>query len=343
MNRRSLVRALAFFALLPLLSNLPVRAASPDDELIAKAKAEGHLVTYVSATTEQVVALTKRFQDAYGIPVEYLRLSAQQLPVRLQTEQRGGRYAVDAVVDPLIQISGLKQTGQLAPYVPPEARDIRSGLDDKDGYYHPVFLKTEVLLYNPARVQAAGLKPPRDWSDLAAPAWRGQFGLAGDDIEWYAGMRRYFGKEKADALLRAISANQPRLVESHTLGITLVGSGEMLAMVAAYGPDALDFIRKGTPGAIVNPVPTILQLDVVAVMKTAPHPNAARLYERWWLSKETQQWFESTYHIPSPRKDLPNDPQLIGPRLKYSIAEPTSTAEYTDDVQSFRTIFNIPG
>jgi iron(III) transport system substrate-binding protein len=343
MTFRTFLRGVLLLAVLPLFTNLPVRAASADDELIAKAKAEGKLVTYVSATTEQVVELTKRFEAAYGIPVEYLRLSAQQLPVRLTTEQRGGRYAVDAVVDPLVQMSGLKAAGQFAQYVPPEARDLQAGIDDKDGYYHPVFLKTEVLLYNPARVQAAGLKPPRDWSDLAAPEWRGKFGLAGDDIEWYAGLRRYFGKERADALLRSISANQPRLIESHTLGITLVGSGELLAMAAAYGPDALDFIRKGTAGAIVNPVPTILQLNVVAVMKTAPHPNAARLYVRWWLSKETQQWFLTTYHIPSSRKDLPNDPQLLNSHLKYSVASPTSTAEYTEDVQSFRSIFNIPG
>jgi iron(III) transport system substrate-binding protein len=339
-----MLKRLTLAAALLVVATVPTRAADPGDELLAQARREGKVVVYMSMTAEQVNTVNQRFLDTYHLPIEFLRLSGEELPLRILTEQRGGRFAVDTILDPGLEVKELAREGMLARYVPPEARDVLSGSTDPDGYWVTAFIKTEVILYNRDRLRAAGIKPPAAWEDFARPEWRGKFGIAGDDVELYAALRAFYGKDRTEQLLRALAANQPHLLASHSLGLTLLNAGEVQGVVAAYGADALTLIRKGGLTAeIVNPVPTPLQLNAMAIMKTAPHPNAARLYERWFLSKETQQWLARSYLLVSARKDMKNDTTLIDPRARYTSAEWPGGVEFSEGLRAFRALFNIPG
>jgi len=84
-------------------------------------------------------------------------------------------------------------------------------------------------------------------------------------------------------LLRAYAANEPHLLASHSQGLTLIVAGEVLAVASAYGPDTLALKRKHGPIELVNPTPTVLELHVIAVTKTAAHRRslAAILAIRW--------------------------------------------------------------
>jgi iron(III) transport system substrate-binding protein len=293
-------------------------------------------------TETQLRAIADRFQTTYGIKVQMLRMESNALPSRVLTEQRGGRNAIDVVSDGGFQIDLLKRQGIFAVDRPPENKALLGGASDPDGFWSAVLINTETIAFNPARVKAAGIKPPRTWSDFAGPQWRGQFGLFTGSYEWYAAMRRAFGDKQSETMMRAYAANQPHMLGSKQVGISMIESGDLLAAPNLYGYDALNDKRKGAAIDFVNPDPTVIELYAAAVMKDAPHPNAARLMLRWWLSLATQEWQKAALGRLSPRKDVANDPELLNHNTHYLVSNPADGADYNDDVKAFNAIFDIP-
>lgn len=341
--KRSL-RALLLLGILCAARAFAADGPVNDDALIAKAKAEGSLVVYASTSTEQANAIAQRFTAQYGIPVQILRLNGDALAVRVITEARAGHGQADALSVAGIEGGQLAAQGFFAIYRAPESRDLLPGMADPAGYWATDFIASEIIAYNPERVHALGLRPPSSWEDFTRGEWRGQFGLPADSIGWYSALLHAYGNDRTERLVRAYAANEPHLLASHTQGLTLLTSGEVAAEASAYGPDTLALERKGQPVELVNPSPTVLELHVVAVMKSAPHPNAARLFVRWDLSRQTQAWAIEQLGRVSGRKDLAskNDPALFGPKLRTAIIAPADGVHYGDELRAFHAIFNIP-
>jgi iron(III) transport system substrate-binding protein len=326
-------------ALLPL-STTAATAPVNDPALIAAAKREGTATFYVAMEPKQLEAMMARFEATYGFKIQFLRLESDKLPPRVITEDRGGLHNVDAVACPGLQIDLLKRTGLLAPLKAPENRDLLAGTYDPEGYWSGVYLDMESIAYNPIRLKAAGLKPPKTWDDFAAKEWRGQFSLYATGFEWYAALKKFYGKAHTDALLRALAANQPRLVTGHTLAISLAVSGEVLATVNTFSYSALLSKDSGAPIELVNPNPTIIEPFDVAVMKTAPHPNAARLLARWLLSRDTQIWIRDQLHRAVARKDIKNDARMLDPKVRYVVSDPATITP--QDRTDFDALLNKP-
>jgi iron(III) transport system substrate-binding protein len=327
-----------------LLAVMLLGAGTVDDrQLIAAAKAEGVVQVYAVGPDEALAVKARRFEAAYGIKMSWLRLSAVSIPPRLAIEQRGGVSKADVVVGmSLLEAQQIKRAGIYAPYRPPESRELLPGTVDPDGMWAAHEIYTETICYNPVKVKAAGLKPPVSWDDFAAPAWRGQFALYAQSWEWYAAMGRFFGQERADNLMRSYAANAPRLQPSHQILVNLTASGEVLAAPNAFSITCLRAQATGLPVALVNPVPTVIELGTAGVLRAAPHPNAARLFERWLLSRETSQWAVDTLYETSPRKDVKNDPRILNPHVRYAISDMSDLDAVNAAIKAFNAIFNIP-
>lgn len=339
-----LVLALGFLIASCCLLAAANTAPIPDDStLIAAAKKDGTLTLYGALTAVQLRAIAQRFETAYGVTVQVLRIESTSIPSRILTEERAGRDDADVVSDSGFEIDLLKRQGVLAQYRPPEDRDLLAGTFDPSGYWSSTLINTETIVYNPVQVQAAGLRPPRSWDDLAQKAWRGHLGLFAGSYQWYGALRRAYGASRADDLMAKIAANQPRMFGSKQVGMGLIESGEILAAPNLYGYDALNEKRKGQPIDFVNPAPTIIEPYVAAILKQAPHPNAARLFVRWWLSHGTQQWQREELGRVSARRDVTNDPSLMNARVKYEVSNPAESPHYGEFVKAFNRIFDIPG
>jgi iron(III) transport system substrate-binding protein len=307
----------------------------------ARAKAEGTVVVYSSISVEQLNALTRRFQEQTGITAQTLRLESDQLPARVLLEQRGGHSEVDAVITPTLQIAQLRSAGLLARGDLPDRGAFLPHTFDPEGYWTSVLLNTDTIVYNPVKLRAANLPVPVSWEDLTRPAWRGQFALYAGSYEWYGAMRHALGDAAADRLMRALAANQPRLVASHQLASNLTAAGEYIAAVNAFAYDALRAQRAGQPLAFVNVAPTVAEINAIAIAQGAPHPAAARLFARWLLSRETQAWIVSALGRVSARKDVRNDAAIWNGRMRIAISEPDPVT-YAADVRSFKAIFGLP-
>jgi hypothetical protein len=74
----------------------PARAADPasaDAKLLEAAKKEGSLVIYSSINEEEGLPIWRKFEQATGIKVDYVRGSDAQLIARMMIESRAGRGA----------------------------------------------------------------------------------------------------------------------------------------------------------------------------------------------------------------------------------------------------------
>jgi iron(III) transport system substrate-binding protein len=311
--------------------------------LTAAAPPEGSLVLYSTISLEDTTKIVRRFEDRYGIRVRILRLESNQLPARLTIEQRAGRRDVDLAMAPTLQMYALKNGGILERMPVPEERDFIPAAVDPDGFFGGVLINTDTIVYNPERLAAAHLAVPRSWADLTRPQWRGQFALFAHSYEWYLAMKRSLGAEAATALMRGLAANAPHLVASHQLVINQTESGEYLAGANAFGYDALREQRAGRPIAFVNAPPTVAEVNAVGIVRGAPHRNAALLFERWALSRETQQFVVSVLGRSSGRKDVKGDPALWNGRMEIVISDPSNAGDYAEAAREFDRIFGVAG
>jgi iron(III) transport system substrate-binding protein len=319
--------------------------AGPVDDatLVAAAQRDGALQIYGAGPAALIAAKAKRFETTYGIKTAYVQMQGYAIPPRLATEQRAGHSEADVVIgESGLETEQIKRGGFFAQFRPPENRELLSGTFDRDGYWSASKVYTETICYNPAKVRAAGLKPPRTWEDLAAKEWRGAFALFNGSWEWYAALKRFYGADRANALMKAYAANEPRILTSHQLGIEMTGSGEVLAAANVYGYGCLIAKDKGAAIELVNPTPTVIEVGTVGVLKAGPHPNAARLFERWMLARDVQRWAVDELGETVTRRDVRNDPRVINPRIRYLVSDTSDLDALNADIKAFNAFFNIP-
>jgi iron(III) transport system substrate-binding protein len=260
--------------------------------------------------------MIKAFQKQYpGIKVDALRLSADKLPSRLVTEQRGGKYNADVITADSEPTYQLIQVGTLAPYRVPETPKLPKELQSlPDGYRNVVYVNTSAIAYNPQSLKTEHLTVPHSIEDLTRPEWKGKFSIDPKAINWYEGLITSMGHDKALDLVKKLGDNQPRLVESHTQSLTDVQSGDPVATVNAYGYKADSLARK-TPSrmAFSNPSPLPSAAVLAELAKKAPHPAAAKLFIDWIMSQQGQRQVVSISNHVSLSDTKHNDPQVWNP------------------------------
>jgi iron(III) transport system substrate-binding protein len=333
--------AATFLAAAALLTLRPLAAAPADGGLEDRARAEGTVVLYSAMSSQDTDALAQRFMARYPIALHVLRVESSQLPAKLAIAARGGQAEADVEIAPGFQTDQLKRNGFLEPYAVPEARDFTAGTVDPGAFWSAAYLNTDTIVVNTDRLKAAGLKLPASWADLARPEWRGKVAIFNGSYEWYATMRKALGAAYADRLMQALAANAPVMVATHQLALTMTAAGEYAAAMNVYGYDVARLQKLGQPIALVNAPPTIGEINAVAIVKSAPHPNAARLFERWLLSRDTQAFVVASLGRISGRKDVRSDPAIWNPKMRIVITNPADSVGYADDVKAFETVFGI--
>ena len=315
-------------------------------QLATAAKAEGSLNWYTTFSDKQLQPFIAAFNKTYpDIKVNALRLSADQIPARIGTEQKAGTYNADVVSGDSPQVAQLLQAGELQPYTPPDLPPLPAGLQLPDGYQTIVYTVTTVIAYNPAQVKAKGLTPPTSWQDLTKPEWKGHFSVDDGAVNWYESMVAKLGHDKALKLITDLGNNSPRLVSSHTQALTQVEAGEPIATAMAYGYLASADQKKASGSiAFVNTDPLPSSLNLIDVVKKAPHPNAAKLFVAWMVSQQGQQTVIDATNHTSTRTDVKNDPNVWDPSKWPPVwGEPNLPADtYNTYVKELKTAFHAP-
>ena len=317
-----------------------------DQDLAAAAAKDGSVTWYTTFADTDVQPIVAAFNKVYpNVKVNPLRLSADQIPARIITEQRGKAYNADVVSGDSPQVAQLLQAGALQPYTPKDSSPLPAGLQMPKGYEGIVYLVTTVIAFNPTVLSQKGLTAPKTWQDLTSPVWKGQFSIDPAAVNWYDSLVKDMGHDKALALLTALGANKPVFVSSHTQALTQVAAGEPPVAATGYGYKASS-MKKKTPAQIdfVNPIPLPSSLTLIDVVKNSPHPAAARLFEDWMVSKDGQDAVATITNHTSIRSDVKNDPAVWDEtKWRASWGDPNlPSADYNNELAEMKSALQAP-
>jgi iron(III) transport system substrate-binding protein len=322
--------------MLRLLAALTIATISP--QIMTAAKQEGTVVWYTSVDTQALNAIVQRFEQTHpGITLQVLRAGANQIPARVMTEQTAGKYNADLISGDLLSMNQLIAAGALQRYRPSEVAKFAKGGFDPNGYWVSIYNATTVIAWNPQRLKADGLAPPKSLADLAKPEWRGKIGIDTSAYNWYFGLLKT--QPGAVELLKKIAQNKPVLTDGHTVTVTQLEAGEFDVTPTAYGYMAGHERGLGRPVDFLNPSPLIVDPAPIAIAKNAPHPNAARVLLEWLTSKEGQELIVQVSDRPSTRVDVKNPPGIFDPSKPYYMLTAPDRAEYNTLVTQYHSIF----
>jgi len=337
--RRSTVLTLAILLSFFAFETPSVRAAAAVDDYTAKiagAKKEGQVVLYTNASG--IAPLIKRFEEKYPfLKIEPLRTGAPKLLNRILAEQKAGSLKADLIETEGLTSYVMMKRGLYEKYVSPESRMLPAGAKDPDGMWTNAHSNYKIVAYNTRLVSPAEL--PRSYDDLTQPKWKGKILMGSNNYEWFGNMVKIMGEEKGMNLMRRLNAQNLMLREGNSLILQLLLAGEGFVSIAANVDSVEELKAKGAPIDWLGLEPTISRLHPIALARTAQHPNAAKLYIDFILSKEAQEIITKEFVGISDRPDVKRVFTREGLKLHYA---DLSLAEHYDEItKKFDAVFKI--
>jgi iron(III) transport system substrate-binding protein len=304
-------------------ASAPAAAPSEWDQVLVAAKQEGKVAVAGPAGTEAREGLTQPFEAKYGIAVEFFGASNRDLVPRVVQERAAGQYLWDVRVGGAI-VDALKSLGALDPIEPalllPEVKDLanwRGGELEFSDFDRQILVMTLIqrgtLLINTNLVRPDELK---SYKDLLDPRWKGRL-VADDPRNTGPGegtfTHFYLHPELGPDFIRALARQDLVIMKDYQQEVDAVGQGRYPVLVGVAEFAAEPRLQQGVPIAFVDPrqlrelshlSPTNGEL---ALFNRAPHPNTAKVYVNWLLSKEGQTLFARAMGYIGKRVDVPTD------------------------------------
>ncbi len=269
-----------------------VEPAAITPVLIEAARKEGRLAFYTAMDLPVAEKLGKAFEAKYpGISARVERSGAERVFQRIGQEMESRIHAVDVVNSAdAAHFIVWKREGWLASYLPEEvARHYPARFYDPDGLWVTTRVWLSSLGYNTNLVRAEGA--PKSFADLLDPKWTGKMVKAHPA---YSGtiMTATFQivRELGWGYLEKLARQKVLQVQSSTDPPKKLALGERAVMADGNDYNLIQLKEAGQPVEVVYPVEgTPLVTGPSAIFKSAPNPNAARLFQAWLHSLEAQQ------------------------------------------------------
>ncbi|HLG72921.1 MAG TPA: extracellular solute-binding protein [Chloroflexota bacterium] len=303
-------------------------AAAGWDDLVAAAKKEGALSLYGTPGTPYRQVSVVEFEKAFpGIKVDGAFIPPTDQQSRLNLERQAGKYLADVTQAPggsqLVAYREAKWMAPLAPnFVLPEVTDTSKWFQNQlpwvdSGEPHlwlsPVGSVIPIVFVNKS-VDASQFT---SYKDLLDPKWKGK--LASTDIRnpgpgvapsrfirKSPDLGPSFVKQLFAPGAVKLSTDQRQLIDWVAQGTYPVGlfldPGEVAIAIKQGLPITMVPPEQFKEGAAIGP-----NNAGVAVFDRAPHPNAAKLYVNWILSREGQTIWQREVGDNSLRTDIPKD------------------------------------
>lgn len=275
-----------------------------DEKTIELAKKEGRVSFYTSMGADESKLVADAFQAKYpGIKVEITRLGSEKLLQRILNEKRAGSHLVDAVTNSGMEIQMLGRAKMLARHITPEFSSFLPESRDATWGWADMYSNIRLVAYNTQMVPKD--KIPRRYEDLLEPMWKGQIGFPEGQYSWFATMLKVMGEANGRKFFQGLARQNLNYRNSQNLVTQFVSAGEF-SLGFVYDTQVLRFKKRGAPIDIA-PLPFITQnIHPLALSAQAPHPNAAKVYIDYVLSKEGQSFIKNMGRVIS-RSDIPRD------------------------------------
>ena len=288
------------------------------EKTVELAKKEGRVVVSIPASTELRAEIEKNFEKRYGIDVEPVVGRASNIVRKMVDEAKAGVRYVDlhmggseSIVTALLPEGVLDSVEQ--SMILPEVKDPKQWwgghvwVDNAKRFvYSTLAYQTESLWFNSQLMKAADI---RSFDDLLDERWRGKIGYLDPRTPGSgASMWSYLREIKGEEYLKKFAAQKPLLSRDQRVLAEILAKGKVALVIGLTYYSYAPFVKAGLP---VQSLPTPKEGVYVSggsghliLLKNSPHPNAAKLFINWFLSREGQEVYTRSMHQASRRLDV---------------------------------------
>src|SRR5579862_5835558 len=312
----------------PAASSAAASAAAQSqdwDKTLAAAKQEGKVSIFIPIGDELHAALVDAFEKQYGIQVDALSVQGPEAPPRVSGERNAGKYLWDMYIGGTTSvITGLLPIQPFDPIEPalmlPEVTNMQNwrggALEflDKDR----TLMVTAPYQRGTIFINTNLVKPDAitSYKDLLDPKWSGKM-VTDDPRHPGPGAATftffYLQPDLGPDYIRSLAKQQLLVMGDYTQEADAIGQGKNPILIGGNDYSVEPLIAKGIPAGVVSAKQLKEGTDLnagssgVALFNKAPHPNAAKVYLNWLLTKQGQTGFVRALGYVSARLDVPTD------------------------------------
>jgi iron(III) transport system substrate-binding protein len=309
-------------------------------QFVEGAKKEKKLVFYTTMDLPQTIEVVRDFAQKYPfLDLELHPLEAETLVKRIQSEARGGISTWDVLLGGGGMLQPVLEANLLVAYHSPQREAVSGPLNDSAGFWSGYYINPYVLGYNTTLVKEEEI--PKSYDALLEPRWRGnRIAIDRTAHGLLRGLAAAWSEERAVAYLKRLADQQPVMALASIMAVDSLHTGNV-AMVIARAPVIQGYKKQlQSPIDWVSLEPTVAQIDAVMLSAQSPHPNAARLFVDFVLSKEGQGALAGIQQIPV-RRDMEPRSKTVSQGHRWFVERPDKHVNFRETVKLFREIFGL--
>ena len=294
-------------------------AFGAESNMIDAAKKEGAMVFYTTMDIQNSKPLLDAFNKKYPfIKADLVRLGGTAMVSRILTEAQAGASQFDVAVGISPSLTPMRERNLIAPYMSPEFANLYDDLYDAKGYWSTVYLNTLVLGYNTKVISRNDL--PKTYDELLKPQYKQKFIIDIENHDVFVALSQEWGQEKAINYFKGLAKQEPVFLRGNTNRANFVSVGER-SMTFVYAQVIERMKQTGAPVDWIPLEPVAVELNVAMLSAKAAHPNAAKLFIDYLISKDGQE-FLKTFRRIGPRKDVKPDPPKLFEGFRRRVVTP---------------------
>ena len=266
---------------------------------------ETEVVVYSAADADMVNATVAAFQQKYpAIKVSTVVAGTGEVIKRVEAE--AARPLGDVLWSVGPESLGAKKN-LLTPYESREAAAFFPGQAPADHVWTPYTVMPYIIMYNKKLVPDG--EAPKAWKDVLDARWKGKVAYAdatksGSSFTLLVTWLTVFGKNDTGWKFVEDLLRQAKVLPKSSLTYQMVANAE-IPIGLTFEQAAFDYLKGGAPIGIVYPSEgTAIIPDGSALIANGPHPNAARLFLDFTVSKEGQALTVDKFGRRSVRRDV---------------------------------------
>ncbi|HXZ44156.1 MAG TPA: extracellular solute-binding protein [archaeon] len=271
----------------------------------SQGKPEDSVVVYSAADADMVNAVVAAFEKKYpGTKVSTVVAGTGEIIKRMEAEKErplgdvGWSFGPEAIGD---------KKGLFEPYLSKEAGSFFPGQVPRDQVWTPFTTMPYVIMYNKKLVSEA--EKPKAWKDVLDSKWKGKVAYAdasksGSSYTLLVTWLTIYGKNETGWKFVEDLLRQCKVLPKSSMTYQGVANGEY-PIGLTFEQAAFEYLKGGAPIGLIYPSEgTAITLDGSTIIKNAPHPNAAKLFLDFTVSKEMQDLMVDKFGRRSVRKDV---------------------------------------
>jgi iron(III) transport system substrate-binding protein len=290
------------------------------DKTLEAARREGKVVVGIPPQPELRRQMEQSFKEKFRIDIELVPARGAQNASRIISESKGGVKFFDAVITGSGSALTVLHAGFLEPLEPymvlPEVRNPKywwgghiweDNVTNKRSLYSFIAdADTGGLRYNSDLVKPDDV---RSFDDLLNPKWKRKIGfndprIGGSGQSLWSFLWEIKGEEYLRKLAQQelfLSRNTRQIADALAKGAISIAVGIGASEVEAHLKAGLPVKELPKPK---EGLPASSAFGVVGIVKDPPHPNAAKIFLNWLLSKEGQEFYGRAMEASSRRLDV---------------------------------------